>query len=520
MQLIENDSEIIYEGKKLRFDTTEGIQRAEAFIRMKEVIDRETGLKVPRTKVSFCYNSLSPKAPSEPFVIPCIEGRGRKKKGENIMTHVVMRFPGSVCVPIPVRTQATRTVKGSDPITAKIALEIAKKWVKVTYGNIDYMCGIHIDQPDMLVHFLLFIKDTNPLGEENAKKLFLAYHLDKFIPDLLKEDKEPEKAEVETPEEKNLKTEKEQREEKKETTNNQSDDSKTSEEPKINPEKKITVSKEEREEILYQIKEETIFASKPSERKDQLDIASIVAKVRASSEFGQEKAKNHEVVDFEEIIESEDIIEEEPEKEEEIVYVDPIAQIKANAVNQLFGLRQVLDPNKEKEETGIEQNADKQDEKEELKDEKPDLSKEGTYLEKLGKTEDEMLYDESEYPKTPVGAIAWGTDLEEEEFKEEKKVTAVFSSRNLSVMAEGSNSYDDDLEEELPEISFFVQNEEGEKEIPEEFQYEPSARTLQQRDAAASYVKGLKKAKIKKILIGIILLLVIAAAILYFLVLK
>ena len=56
-QFIENDAEIIFEGKKLRFDTTEGVQRAEAYIRMKEVVDKVTGLKIPRTKVSFCYNS-------------------------------------------------------------------------------------------------------------------------------------------------------------------------------------------------------------------------------------------------------------------------------------------------------------------------------------------------------------------------------------------------------------------------------------------------------------------------------
>lgn len=557
MQLIENDAEIIYEGKRLRFDTTEGIQRAEAFIRMKEVIDLETGLKVPRTKVSFCYNSLTPKAPSEPFVVPCIEGRGRKKKGENIMTHVVMRFPESVCVPIAVRTQATRTVKGSDPITAKIALEIAKKWVKATYGNIDYMCGIHIDQPDMLVHFLLFVKEANDEGEENARKLFLAYHLDKFIENFETEESSEEAKEIE--EDSKTETVEESLFSKDMSAFADLNIMESDQKENTNVTKKTTKKVEDwneetredsyRDEILSQMKQEAIYASKPSERQDQIDIASIVAKVRSSSSYqlpAEKEAKTAQQLtnDLENLFNSitvgnesdkdamkeeisseqqeataieinEPVIEDEKEKDSEpekepakgsfyesvkevgredysqTTFLDPIAQIKANAANQLFGLSQVLEPKMttaEKEEKEmLEEAAD------DLKEVKAEIKTNISEPE-----EDKQLYPESEYAKTPVGPVVWGTEAAEDKFPEEKKVTAVFSTRNLSVMAEDTNPYMDDLEEELPEITFLVQNEAGEKEVPEEFNYLPSERTLQQRDAAASYVKSLKKAKWKK----------------------
>lgn len=560
VQFIENDAEIIYEGKKLRFDTTEGIQRAEAFIRMKEVIDLETGLKVPRTKVSFCYNSLTPKAPSEPFVVPCIEGRGRKKKGENLMTHVVMRFPSCVCVPIPVRTQATRTIKGSDPITAKIALEIAKKWVKITYGNIDYMCGIHIDQPDMLVHFLLFTKEASEKGEENARKLFIQYRLDKWIDELKEEDILSNDSEESHEELEEIIQEKPRN-----TFGNM---------PKMEfPTASSTgIKQDSREQVMTKMKQETLFAAKPSERQNQIDIASIVAKVRASSSFQMEAiaetidirdgeketeiptkkeelfsvgTANVESKDNQEknLILAEETKQTEWENEKEIIEVkasnsekenhenleqkeeadlgkdeeptielDPLAKIKANAANTLFGLSRVLDPGtKEEKESEIAEEETIKEEQEEKKEAvfytnpQYEEKKEETNLQTKEKTEGSSA--------GLVGSVMWGTEAEEEQFPEEKKVQAVFSTRNLSVMAEDSNPYLEEELDELPEISFFVQNEAGEKETPEEFDFEPSQRTLQQRDAAANYVKGIKRAKWKKI--GLVLVLVILAVILF-----
>ena len=119
----------------------------------------------------------------------------------------------------------------------------------------------------------------------------------------------------------------------------------------------------------------------------------------------------------------------------------------------------------------------------------------GSFLSKLGKTEDEMLYDESEYAGTPKGEVVWGAGAEKP---------------NLFAQLPE--------EQKIPSISFFVQNENGEKEVPEEFIQEPTYVDLQQQNAAKNYVSNLRKKKMKKVLrvvgISIIAALILLAVIL------
>lgn len=674
-RFIENDAEIIYEGRKLRLDTSEGVQRAEAFIRMKEVVDPVTGLKVPRTKVSFCYNSLTPKAPSEPFALPCLENRARKRKGENIMTHCVMRFPEAICVPIPVRTQATRTVKSDRPVTAKIALEIGKKWVKQTYGSVDYMCGIHIDQNDMLLHFLLCVREANPEGEEIARQLFCSYKLDQYLPELnqygqlvledvqmqspsLNEPSEefPEKMTIETisaqkhsvsEERKNAFIERafvensrkkklyqqelfsqnpvddsqimdpqgmmdfyeetgiitpsivRQTMEDKEITTSSTDmgavdnkilsqngqDNKQAEES-VNTEPSFPV-----ESAFNQNREENIDADMssinvaigiPNESSGEntplftsedkaTDVQSVVARVRASlaeehrekearmkeensrksfvSTILSENAEFDSTSEYERTVQpaptrsvqqgygrtaqsttareiqqsassslpfSENLIPQEIMRSHEnerqqvkiidkvpVVGEDPLEQIKKNAMQLLSSIHE-QDYQKEQPEeldkTSVSEPMQKsnQDQKEtlhsnEVKERLANNS--GSFLSKLGKTEDEMLYDESEYAGTPKGEVVWGAGAEKP---------------NLFAQLPE--------EQKIPSISFFVQNENGEKEVPEEFIQEPTYVDLQQQNAAKNYVSNLRKKKMKKVLrvvgISIIAALILLAVIL------
>lgn len=567
MQLIENDAEIIYEGKKLRFDTSEGVQRAEAFIRMKEVVDKETGVKVPRTKVSYCYNSLTPKAPSEPFVVHCLEARGRKKRGENIMTHVVMRFPECVCVPIAVRTQATRTVKSHRPVTPKIALEIGKKWLKQTYGNTEYMCGIHIDQPDMLLHFLIFTKDINEDGEYNARQLFLAYKLGEFLPELgatadqeVSEEDLSEESIEEQPEEMPedgiritgfggiplIQTESG------ETILEEKPLDEKALEPKLFAQKSfeegLTESKpfgqkpfeeapseEEKSAGETPVASEPVsgrsFAGIPIETQEMLiprDVNSVVARVRASlaEEKKQEHASAEEIRrasmrESQQLYQNKVLERRRPEQETIVVTensnrlgaiqeealqndifrqesdfvfrsqyqnaavempepeVDPLEQIKMNAANLLNQIHAQDMPSLQEEEKEQKEKTETKPEKAVAEPVKSDVNEKlkgsGDFLTKLGKTEDEMLYDESEYAKGPVGEVVWGS-----------------GASNPNVFEELPE------EEKAPEVHFYIQNEKGEHEVPEEYQTELSETDIRQQSAAASYVKELKKAKWKK----------------------